>query len=158
MIQLLQQFPVKPQVVQNHMDLVDLEWEFRDFLAENHILLQAYGSFRGIAEAKEQEYNSWKHILLQMCEEIKQEQGIQVSPTQLVLRFLLENDVAVISRTSKSQHLKENNDIFTFEFTNEFNVQLGGQALLFLSQKKIEFQGKAQQKKIDCFSVFKFYF
>jgi len=126
MNQLLQGFPIKPQVVQNQMDLKTMNWEFKDYVNELEILLQAYSPFRGLVAGEDTEYREWKKILSDMCDDIEQDQEVKISPSQLALRFLYENGIAVIPRSSKSQHLKENNDIFAFEFTNDHNVGLGG--------------------------------
>jgi len=126
MTELLQDFPTKPQIVQNHVDLTNIDWDFKDFLDEYEIVLQAYSTFRGFAEAKEEEYKEWTNILQDICDEIKEDQEVIVSPSQLVLRFMVENDLAIIPRSTKSQHLKENNDLFSFEFNNDYNVRLGG--------------------------------
>jgi len=126
MVQLLEEFPIKPQVVQNQMDLKTMDWDFKDYLNDLHIVLQAYSPFRGLAAGEDADYREWKKILSDLCDEIEQEQGIKVTPSQLSLRFLYENAIAVIPRSTKSQHLKENNDIFAFEFTNDHYVGLGG--------------------------------
>ncbi|ETO25074.1 hypothetical protein RFI_12070 [Reticulomyxa filosa] len=127
MTQLLGEYPIKPQIVQNHMDLANFDWEFKDFVSQHKILLQAYSTFRGIAE-EEPEYAEWRNTLKTLANEIQQSQGIHVSSSQLALRFMVENNVAVIPRSSNPQHLKENNDIFQFDFTNELNLRLGGRA------------------------------
>ncbi|ETO25323.1 aldo-keto reductase [Reticulomyxa filosa] len=123
---LLQEFPIIPQVMQNHVDLTRLDWDFFDVLHEYRILLQAYSPLRGLAQAKEPEQIAWKESLDQLAQEIEEDQGIKISISQLVLRFFLENDIAVIPMSTKSLHLQENNNFLHFELTSDHNVRMGG--------------------------------
>jgi len=126
MNELLEEFTVKPQVTQNKMDLLTIDWDLKDYYEENEIMLQAYSTYISIIKADNAEYREWKEILETLAKEIELDQGVKLTPSQLMLRFMVENDIAVIPRSSKSQHLKENHDIFEFEFTNDINVRLGG--------------------------------
>jgi len=112
------------------MDLQHMDWDFKDLARDNDIVLQGYRNFYEIFQAekekKDVDYMEWVDILHTLCAEIQEDQGITVTPSQLILRFMIENDIAVIPKSTKTQHLKENQDIFQFEFTNDLNVRLGG--------------------------------
>ncbi|ETO06279.1 2,5-didehydrogluconate reductase [Reticulomyxa filosa] len=123
---LLTEFSVKPQILHSIVDLNDLNWDYYDFLHEQQIILQAYGTYRRFVEGKGLKQAEIKKNVESIINDIQVNEGVQVSPSQLILRFLVENSIAVVPRTSKSLEAKENNNLFEFVWTSNYNVRLGG--------------------------------
>merc|ERR1712151_165879 len=88
---------IQPQLVQNNVWSFMFDPRLMDFLHEHKIHFQAYNVFGGIM----QDVSSSARI--QAVAE-----SLAGTPTQVVLRWLMQRNVSVVPRSSQSAHLAEN--------------------------------------------------
>ena len=69
------------------------------------------------------------------------------TPAQVLLRFLTQKGVAVIPRSTKAEHIKENLDLFNFALTDEEMAQLAA------LDKKEPLIGKPETPELVEFSL-----
>lgn len=95
---------VKPMVDQIETHVLLQQWKMHDFLQEEHIIHESYSPL-----------GSGTQDLLQnhTLKEIGKKYG--KTPVQVVLRFLVQNDIMTIPRSTNPDHIKGNFDIFDFE-------------------------------------------
>ena len=109
---------IVPQVIQNYFDVSRADWELADFVNKYGIIYQGYAQYRGIAQGN---FQKFKNKLEQIS---KRSADGKASASQVLLRWLLEHNVAVIPRSSKENHLRDNWNIWDFEFTQQDNDEL----------------------------------
>jgi len=119
------QLSLLPQLLQNYFDIAHQDWPLVQIVNEMGIIYQGYATYRGVAEAEtrvdnEPVYMQWKELL----KEIATNKQNKATDAQILLRWLLENNVAVIPRSTNKTHIEENFNLWSFEITDEENEML----------------------------------
>jgi alcohol dehydrogenase (NADP+) len=114
---------ILPHVVQNYFDIVNQDWEFVDYLNILGVVFEGYATYHGIAESEERKefephYSEWFEHLTSIAS-TKTNNSKQVSPSQILLRYLVESQISIIPRTRNIEHLNENWNFWDFELTND---------------------------------------
>ena len=106
---------VKPHLIQNwsepgnHDDLV------RDWATEHEVIYQPYASLRNI--------NAIPPGIKEKLSKIAEDRNVSIY--QVALRFFIQTGCATIPRSTKSEHLKENLEVFKWSLTKEEMNLLG---------------------------------
>jgi len=119
---------IVPQVLQNYCDLAHMDWDFAEYVRRaSGTVYQGYACFRGIAEAEERSKRGESHYALferKLLEVSQRSTGGKASASQVLLRFLLEMNIATIPRSADRQHLTDNLRIWDFELTQQDVAEL----------------------------------
>lgn len=108
MIDLIMNNEVVPQVNQMETTPYFQQWEANEFMKEYNVAHQAWGPF---SEGLD---NLFKNpILMEIAEKYSK------STAQVILRWLLDRDIALACRSVKEERMRENFDIFDFELSKE---------------------------------------
>lgn len=113
---------IVPQVLQNYFDISHADWELADYVNKYGTIYQGYAQYRGIAQAEQRSKQGEKHykVFKDKLEDISQKRtNGKASASQILLRWLLEKNVAVIPRSRNSEHLTENWNLWDFELEKE---------------------------------------
>ena len=106
---------VRPHVVQNWAEVGKLDDDVRRWCSDNGAIYQPYASNRNLAFLTPE--------VSSVLNRVASEHGR--TPHSVSLRFFLQTGAAVIPRSSKEDHIKENIDLFGYELTPEQMVELG---------------------------------
>ncbi|KXS21527.1 hypothetical protein M427DRAFT_272620 [Gonapodya prolifera JEL478] len=98
---------VKPHLVQTHVHLFHQPWDLVDLCRKHGVLVQAYSSL--------QDYNRVMNVSAVV--DIASKRGKTVP--QIVLRFLLDNDVLVVPRSDNVTHITENFNVLDFRLSED---------------------------------------
>lgn len=114
---------IVPQLIQNYCDIAHIDWDLAQYAKRaSGTLYQGYAQYRGIAQAEqrakhgEKHYKETKDVLERIASQSK---GKIPSASQVLLRFLMEKEIATVPRSAKKIHLQENFDIFSFDLKQE---------------------------------------
>ena len=99
-LDLIHQSSVRPMVDQIETHLFLQQWKMHEFLEKENIVHESYSL-----------------ISNPVLKEISEKYG--KSPIQVILRYLVQNDVVTIPRSTNPAHIKSNIDIFDFELDND---------------------------------------
>jgi len=117
---------ILPHVVQNYFDIVNQDWEFVEYLNNLGVVFEGYATYRGIAESEERKedqphYLEWLQHLTDIANSKSSNinNHTQISPSQVLLRWLVESQISVIPRTRSVKHLNENWNFWDFELTED---------------------------------------
>lgn len=106
---------VKPHLIQNWSEPGRHDDAVRDFASQHDIIYQPYASLRNI--------NAIPPTVTEKLQAIADER--QLTIYQVALRFFVQTGCAVIPRSSQSQHLKENLEVFKWSLSREEMDALG---------------------------------
>ncbi|XP_047994533.1 1,5-anhydro-D-fructose reductase-like [Leguminivora glycinivorella] len=115
---------VLPQVLQVELHASFQQQELRKFCADNNIVVTAYAPL-GSPGAKDHFVNKYKYspdafpdiLGLPIVKEIADKYG--KTPAQVLLHFLVKQDIVVIPKSTSEHRLKENMEIYDFELSEE---------------------------------------
>jgi diketogulonate reductase-like aldo/keto reductase len=116
---------ILPHVVQNYFDIVNQDWEFVEYLNNLGVVFEGYATYRGIAESEERKesephYLEWFQHLTDIANSKNTvSNATHVSPSQVLLRWLVESQISVIPRTRSTTHLNENWNFWNFQLTQD---------------------------------------
>jgi len=117
---------ILPHVVQNYFDIVNQDWEYVGYLNNLGVVFEGYATYRGIAESEERRetephYLEWLQHLTDIAKAKSDDASNhkQVSPSQVLLRWLVESQISVIPRTRSVKHLNENWNFWDFQLTSD---------------------------------------
>jgi len=117
---------IVPHVVQNYFDIANQDWEYVEYLNNLGVVFEGYATYQGIAQSEEREenephYMEWFQQLSAIANSKTDDVNNtkQVSPSQVLLRWLVESQISIIPRTSSVQHLNENWNFWDFPLTDE---------------------------------------
>lgn len=118
---------IVPQVLQVELHAYFQQVELRKFCSEYDIIVTAYAPL-GSPGAKEHFVNKYNYSpdafpdLLGHPEVNEIAKNHNKSPAQVLLRYLVEQKIVVIPKSTSEKRLKENADIYDFELApTEFN-------------------------------------
>ena len=103
-IDLINNSDVRPMVDQIETHLLLQQWKMHEFFEKENIVHESYSPLGSGRQ------NLMSNPILQ---EIGQKYG--KSPYQVILRYLVQNDIVTIPRSTNPAHIKANIDIFDFE-------------------------------------------
>ena len=106
---------VKPHLIQNWSEPGSHDDAVRDFAVEHNIVYQPYASLRNL--------NAIPPSTAEKLQAIANEKSVSLH--QVALRFFVQTGCAVIPRSSKTEHLKENLEVFNWSLTREEMNSLG---------------------------------
>jgi diketogulonate reductase-like aldo/keto reductase len=106
---------VKPHLIQNWSEPGNHDDVVRDFASEHDIIYQPYASLRNL--------NAIPPKVTEKLQAIADERKLSLH--QVALRFFVQTGCAVIPRSSQSEHLKENLEVFKWSLTREEMNSLG---------------------------------
>ena len=106
--EIMESTDVKPVVNQIETHLYLQQGKMHKFLAENNIIHESWSPLMEDAQA-----NLTNPVLKKIGEKYDKS-GIQV-----ILRFLTQNNIMTIPRSTNPQHIKDNIDIFDFKLTDK---------------------------------------
>eukprot|EP00978_Attheya_sp_CCMP212_P027877 scaffold94607_cov56-Attheya_sp.AAC.3 len=100
-----------PHVIQGNVWDVVHDPHLMKFLEENNIVFQAFNVMNGIIAQRRKAFNAFLR-LIRICEELEQTmpEGRTVSPSMLVLAWLVQSDISIIPRASSSDHQMDNSN------------------------------------------------
>merc|ERR1712154_707736 len=113
---------IVPQVIQNYFDISHADWHLAEYVNKYGIIYQGYAQYRGIAQSAERakhgegHYQKFKDALDAIS---KRSADGKASSSQVLLRWLLEKNVAVIPRSSQENHLRDNWNVWDFELIQQ---------------------------------------
>lgn len=108
---------VKPHLVQSWFDPYHQDWELVNFCREHGIVFQAYSSL-GTQWAHRAETDHKNPILTDdVLMSIAAKHGKSVP--QIIIRWLLQEDMLVIPRSASVKHITENIEVFDFELSED---------------------------------------
>ncbi len=99
---------IKPALNQIETNVWNQKWEEEKFMKENNITHQAWAPF---AEGNNDIFNN--PVLKEIANKYEKTTG------QIMLRWLLQRDIAVIPKSVRKERMKENFDVFGFELKEE---------------------------------------
>ncbi|MDC7955186.1 aldo/keto reductase [Fusobacterium simiae] len=99
---------IKPALNQIETNVWNQKWEEEKFIKENNITHQAWAPF---AEGNNDIFNN--PVLKEIANKYRKTTG------QIMLRWLLQRDIAVIPKSVRKERMKENFDVFGFELKEE---------------------------------------
>ncbi|KAI9504320.1 D-xylose reductase [Coemansia spiralis] len=131
---LLSYAKVKPAVLQIELHPYLVRKQLVDLAHAHGIAVTAYSSF-GDASYTEMGFKAedpkFKHLLKHdLISEIAQKHG--KSPAQILLRWAVERGCAVIPKSSNSERLSQNLDLFSFELSAEEMEKISGLNMNFI--------------------------
>lgn len=107
-LDLIQQSSVHPMVDQIETHLFLQQWKMHEFLEKENIVHESYSPLG----------NGQQNLMSNpVLTEIGEKYG--KSPIQIILRYLVQNDVVTIPRSTNPAHIKSNIDIFDFELDSD---------------------------------------
>lgn len=107
-LDLIQQSSVRPMVDQIETHLFLQQWKMHEFLEKENIVHESYSPLG----------NGQQNLMSNpVLTEIGEKYG--KSPIQIILRYLVQNDVVTIPRSTNPAHIKSNIDIFDFELDSD---------------------------------------
>ena len=107
-LDLIHQSSVRPMVDQIETHLLLQQWKMHEFLEKESIVHESYSPLG----------NGQQHLMSNpVLTEIGEKYG--KSPIQIILRYLVQNDVVTIPRSTNPAHIKSNIDIFDFELDSD---------------------------------------
>ncbi|CAB3248916.1 unnamed protein product [Arctia plantaginis] len=115
---------LKPQVLQVELHAYFQQVQLRKFCEDNHIVLTAYAPL-GSPGAKTHFVTKYKYSpsafpdLLSLPEVKGIADRYGKTPAQILLHFLVQEQIVVIPKSTNEHRLKENMDIYDFELTPE---------------------------------------
>jgi diketogulonate reductase-like aldo/keto reductase len=91
------------------------------------VVFEGYATYRGIAESEERKedephYSEWLQHLTEIANSKTSNihnNKTHISPSQVLLRWLVESKISVIPRTRSVKHLNENWNFWDFELTDD---------------------------------------
>lgn len=101
---------IKPMVNQIEISPLIFPTKMIDFCAKNNIVLEAWSPLGGQAR---------KELLLNDKNLLKIAKKKNKSIPQIILRWLIQQNIVVLVKSSNASRIKENIDIFDFELTDE---------------------------------------
>ena len=107
-IDLIHQSSVRPMVDQIETHLFLQQWKMHEFLEKENIVHESYSPL-----GNGQQNLISNPVLKEISEKYRK------SPIQVILRYLVQNDVVTIPRSTNPAHIKSNIDIFDFELDND---------------------------------------
>jgi len=117
---------IMPHVVQNYFDIVNQDWEFVEYLNNMGVVFEGYATYRGIAESEERKedephYLEWLQQLTDIAnsKSAVNDSRKEVTPSQVLLRWLAESQISVIPRTRSVKHLHENWNFWDFSLSSD---------------------------------------
>jgi len=115
---------VKPHLVQAWFDPYHQDWELVNYCRGLDIAFQAYSSlgtqWNHRAETDHKNPILTDEVLVQIAAKHRK------SVPQIIIRWLLQEDILVIPRSSSEQHIVENINVFDFRLTPEETKQIRG--------------------------------
>lgn len=113
----------KPQLYQGNVWILLNDFELMSLLNSNHILFQAYNVMNGIMGRKHQAPRAFADL-----SRLGASLGDNhVSPSLVVLAWLVQNNISIIPRASSERHLSENSPLSIEKvplFTDEEHAQI----------------------------------
>lgn len=115
---------VKPQVLQIEAHAYFQQVELRKFCAKNDIIVTAYAPL-GSPGAKDHFVNKYKYSpetfpdLFTLPDVVDIASHYNKTPAQILLHFLVKENITIIPKSSNEQRLKENMDIYDFQLTDD---------------------------------------
>ena len=103
-LELINQGQVRPMVDQIETHMFLQQWKMHEFLEKDGIIHESYSPLGNGQQ------NLMSNLVLQ---EIGSKYG--KSPIQVILRYLIQNNIMTIPRSTNPEHIKSNIDIFDFE-------------------------------------------
>lgn len=122
--ELLAKAKVKPSIVQSWFDPYHQPWDLVRFCHDNNIVFQSYSSL-GTQWAHRQETN-YKNPILTDSTLGAIAKSHEKSIPQVVLRWLLQEDILIIPRSNSEKHIIQNSQLFDFELSVEEIRQIRG--------------------------------
>lgn len=107
-LDLIHQSSVRPMVDQIETHLFLQQWKMHEFLEKENIVHESYSPL-----GNGQQNLISNPVLKEISEKYRK------SPIQVILRYLVQNDVVTIPRSTNPAHIKSNIDIFDFELDND---------------------------------------
>ncbi|XP_026489751.2 1,5-anhydro-D-fructose reductase-like [Vanessa tameamea] len=113
---------VKPQVLQVELHAYFQQLDLRKFCSDHDIVVTAYAPL-GSPGAKDHFVNKYNYSpdafpdILGHPDVNEIAQDHQKTPAQVLLRYLVQQKVVVIPKSTSEKRLKENSDIYDFELT-----------------------------------------
>ena len=98
---------VSPHILQGNVWTYVFDPRLIGYLNVHEIHFQAYNVMNGIFSQTSRAPNAY-HSLVTVADELQSHDNSVATPAQVVVRWLVQNDVSVIPRTSNKQHLQEN--------------------------------------------------
>lgn len=102
---------ITPHMLQGNVWTLLFDPHLMKYLHDQNIHFQAYNVLNGIISQSSRAPNAY-HSLVLLAEELSRENGsggvVLPTPAQVVLAWLIQQDVSVIPRTSNPHHLQEN--------------------------------------------------
>merc|ERR1712086_690053 len=92
---------VKPQLFQGNVWQVIFDPALMAFLRQHDIHFQAYNVFGGIVQNFDRKPNTFRRIKTIADD-------LSATPVQVILRWLLQQDISIVPRSSRREHLAEN--------------------------------------------------
>lgn len=105
---LIKNSTVKPMVDQIETHVLLQQWKMHNFLTKEGIIHESYSPLGSGTQNLMQE---------PVLKRIGQKYG--KTPVQVVLRYLVQNQIMTIPRSTNPKHIKSNFEIFDFKLTNE---------------------------------------
>ena len=107
-LDLIHQSSVRPMVDQIETHLLLQQWKMHEFLEKENIVHESYSPLG----------NGQQNLTSNpVLKEIGEKYG--KSPIQVILRYLVQNNVVTIPRSTNPAHIKANIDIFDFELNSD---------------------------------------
>ncbi|KAI8425199.1 hypothetical protein MSG28_007022 [Choristoneura fumiferana] len=121
---IMQSATLAPQVLQIELHAYFQQRELRDFCTENNIVVTAYAPL-GSPGAKDHFVNKYNYspdvfpdlLGLPIVKEVADNHG--KTPAQVLLHFLVKQQIVVIPKSTSEHRLKENMQIYDFEMTDD---------------------------------------
>lgn len=113
--ELLEKAKFKPNIVQSWFDPYHQPWELVQFCRDHGIIFQAYSSL-GTQWSHRAETN-YRNPILSEPDLVFLAEKYSKSVPQIVLRWLLQEDILVIPRSNSIKHIAQNADLYDFKLT-----------------------------------------
>ena len=120
--ELLDMAATTPHVIQNYLDPAHPD-PVVELCREEAIFYQAYSSLRGFTTASPgSEYQGAVTVVRKVADKVKK------TPPQVVLRWLVQQGIGIVPRSSSMEHIRANIDLFSWELS-EADLQTLNKAL-----------------------------
>ncbi len=107
-LELINHAEIRPMVDQIETHLLLQQWKMHEFLKKENIIHESYSPLG----------NGQQNLMTNpVLQKIGEKYG--KSPIQVILRYLVQNDIVTIPRSTNPAHIKANIDIFDFELDKE---------------------------------------
>jgi diketogulonate reductase-like aldo/keto reductase len=106
----------KPSIVQSWFDPYHQDWDLVNFCKEHHIVFQSYSSLG--TQWKHRAETDFKNPILKDPVLLDLASKYHKSVPQIILRWLLQEDIFIIPRSNSEEHILENIEIFDFSISD----------------------------------------